>query len=218
MITLKDFMEVVDYRITEGSDYQWHCFGSDAYRLDSWDGDQDGHTFSIVFDTRTQEVYQVEAFDYKRERAYRMVNPEFKDAFDAEHVARDVLDMAWERDDGTPVKYVDLDVVEDFMEKAYAISNDQEYDTRVQIQVEFTDEDLLKYMKIAHEQDITFNQLVEIALQEAIDQHNMLNDWPREEYDFSLGRRGSVIQSPPDSFTQEEARETVRKVRSKSKK
>jgi hypothetical protein len=33
-------------------------------------------------------------------------------------------------------------------------------------------------MKIAHDRDITFNELVEIALREAIDQHRMLNDIP----------------------------------------
>jgi hypothetical protein len=37
-------MEVTDYRITEGSTYQWHCYGNNAYALDSWNGDQDGHT------------------------------------------------------------------------------------------------------------------------------------------------------------------------------
>lgn len=163
-------METCGYRITEGSTYDWDCFGHNAYRLDSWNGDQEGHTISIVFDTQTQVVYEVEAFDYKRERAYRMINPEFKDAFDSEHRYRDVLDMAWERDDGTPVKYVDIDVIEDFMEKAHAICNDQEYDTRVQIQVEFSDEELLHYMKAAHDRDITFNQLVEEALKAAIEQ------------------------------------------------
>ena len=33
-------------------------------------------------------------------------------------------------------------------------------------------------MQLAHERDITFNQLVEIALKEAIDAHDMLNDIP----------------------------------------
>jgi hypothetical protein len=47
MITLKEWMEVVDYRITEGSGYSWQCFGANAYCLDSWDGDQDGHSLSI---------------------------------------------------------------------------------------------------------------------------------------------------------------------------
>ena len=177
MITLKQWMEICNYRITEGSDYGWRCFGHNAYRLDSWNGDQEGHTISIVFDTKTQVVYEVEAFDYKRERAYRMINPEFKAAFDAEVEDRNVLDMAWEKDDGTPLKYIDIDVEEDFLEKAYAICNDQEYDTRVQVQVEFTDEELLKYMKFAHERDITFNQLVEEAIKAAIDQAKLLKDW-----------------------------------------
>jgi hypothetical protein len=39
----------------------------------------------------------------------------------------------------------------------------------VQVQVDFSDEDLLQYMKIAHERDITFNQLVEDALRQAIE-------------------------------------------------
>lgn len=222
MITLKQFMETCGYRITEGSDYGWQCFGYDAYRLDSWNGDQDGHTLSIVFDTKTQTVYQVEAFDYKRERAYRMTNPDFKSAFDAEFENRDILDMAWEKDDGSPVKYIDLEVDQDFLDKAHAICNDQEYDTRVQISVDLDDDTLFQMMKLAHERDITFNQLVEIALQEAIDYHRMLNDIDmREEYDFSKGRRGPVIQDPPvppDSFTQEEAREAVRKAHGKMKK
>ena len=216
MITLKDFMEAVDYRITEGSDFQWACFGPTAYRLDSWNGEQDGHTVSIVFDTRTQEVYQAEAFDYSNERAYRMTNPKYLDLFNEECEHRDVLDLAWERDDGTPVSYVDLDVVDDFVEKVRAIVAGEEYDTRVQVPVEFSDEELLTYMKMAHDRDMTFNEFVEMALQAAIDEMKM-----RDEYDFSQGRRGPVIQSPPfpaDNFTQEEAREAVRKVKGKKKK
>ena len=52
MITLKEWMEIVDYRITEGSGYQWQCYGPNAYCLDSWNGEQDGHSLSIIFDTK----------------------------------------------------------------------------------------------------------------------------------------------------------------------
>ena len=173
MITLKQWMEVCDYRITEGSDYGWQCFGHNAYCLDSWNGDQEGHTISIVFDTHTQTVYQAMAYDYSRNRAYRMTNPEFKAAFDAECVDREILDMAWEDEEGNPIKYVDLDVEEDFLEKAHAICNDQEYDTRVQVPIDFTDAELLTYMKMAHDRDMTFNQFVEEALKAAIEQHKL---------------------------------------------
>ena len=54
MITLKEWMEIVNYRITEGSDFTWSCYGDNAYCLDSWDGDQNGSSFTIIFDTKTQ--------------------------------------------------------------------------------------------------------------------------------------------------------------------
>ena len=44
-------------------------------------------------------------------------------------------------------------------------------DGRAEIQVDFTDEELLKYMKRAHELDITFNQFVEQVLQQFIDEN-----------------------------------------------
>jgi len=197
MITLKDFMEITNYRITEGSDYGWQCFGHSSYRLDSWNGDQNGHTVSIVFDTKTQEVYQIEAFDYSNERAYRMTNPDYKSEFDLECQDRDVSDVAWERDDGTSVDYVDLDVEEDFIEKASAIVNGEEYDTRVKVPVDFTDEELLTYMKMAHERDMTFNAFVEMALRAAIDEIKLREELDniRPEYDFSQGEKGPVNQS-----------------------
>jgi hypothetical protein len=37
------------------------------------------------------------------------------------------------------------------------------------IELDFSDEELLQYMKLAHEQDITFNKLVENALRAAIE-------------------------------------------------
>jgi len=165
MITLKDFMETVDYRITEGGDYGWNCYGYDAYMLDSWNGDQDGHSFTIIFDTKTQTVYEVQAHDYVRQRAYRLINPEFKSAHDLEAGQRDVnLNEAWD-----DVDYVDLETDEDFLEKAQAIAANEDYDTRVQVPVDFTDDELLTYMTMAHERDMTFNAFVEMALKSAID-------------------------------------------------
>lgn len=197
MITLKQFMETVDYRITEGSDYGWQCFGSNAYCLDSWNGDHKGHTVSIIFDNKDQTVYQVMAYDYANDRAYRMTNPNFKADFDAECQERDVLDIAWEDDEGNPIKYVDLEVEEDFLEKATNIAMGIDYDQRVQVPVEFSDEELLTYMKMAHDRDMTFNAFVEMALRAAIDEIKLREelDNMRPEYDFSEGERGHYEES-----------------------
>jgi hypothetical protein len=168
MITVKEFMEIIDYKITEGSQYMWQCYGSDAYRLDSWNGNHDGHSISIVFDTKTQEVYEVSAYDYRNNRAYRLINSDYKSAHEDEASGRGVdINQAWDE-----VNYVDLDVDDDFIQKALAIVAEEDYDTRVSVPVDFTDQELLTYMKMAHDRDMTFNAFVEMALRAAIDEYN----------------------------------------------
>lgn len=165
MITLKDFFEVVDYRITEGSDYGWDCYGYSAYCLDSWNGDQDGHSLSVIFDTKTQVVYEVQAHDYANNRAYRIINPEFKAAHSIEAQSRSVAENeAWD-----DLSYVDLETDEDFLEKARAIVAGEYYDTRVDVPLTLEKEQMYDLMVLAHEADMTLNEFVEKVLREQID-------------------------------------------------
>lgn len=167
MINLKDWFEAVNYRITEGAKYTWNCYGPDAYVLDSWNGEQDGHSFSVVFDTVTQEVYEVQAHDYERNRAYRFFNNDSEVQYLDECKLHDIDgNEAW---DG--VNYTTLEVVEDWLDKAHAIASGIDYDTRVQVPIDFSDEELLRYMKMAHDMDLTFNQFVEQAIRMAIENH-----------------------------------------------
>lgn len=164
MITLKEWMEVVDYRITEGSNYLWDCYGPDSYSLDSWNGVHDGHSFSIIFDTKTQEVYEVQSHDYKNNRAYRLCNPKTYLGMEIEAGNRGVNKKeAWEN-----VDYVDLESDDDWIQKALAIAAGEDYDTRVTIPLELDDVDLLTLMKMAHARDLTFNEFVEDVLREQL--------------------------------------------------
>jgi hypothetical protein len=166
MITMKEWMELVDYKITEGGDYGWQCYGPNAYALDSWNGvhGKGGYSFSIVFSTKTQKVYEVSVCDYTNDRAYRMINPSKVEKHSKESTDRGVnLNEAWD-----DVDYIDLEVDDDFIQKCLAIKAGEDYDTKVSIPIDFTDEELLTYMKLAHERDVTFNQLVEDALRDAI--------------------------------------------------
>ena len=185
MITMKEWMELVDYKITEGGEYGWQCYGPNSYSLDSWNGvhGKGGYSFSIVFSTKTQKVYEVSMCDYTNDRAYRMINPKNVEKHRKESDTKSVLaNQAWD-----DVNYIDLDVVDDFIQKALAIRAGEDYDTRVSVPVDFTDEELLTYMKIAHERDITFNQLVEQALREAIANHlPEFNTWPFDEEEESI--------------------------------
>jgi len=166
MLSMKEWMELVNYQITEGGEYGWQCFGPNSYQLSSWNGihGRGGWSANIVFSTKSQKVYCVEVCDYTNDRAYRMINPDYVKKYDKESKDRGVeAHAAWD-----DVDYVDLDVDDDFMQKFLAIREGKEYDTRVQVEVDFSDEELLKYMQMAHEQDMTFNEFVEQALRHAI--------------------------------------------------
>lgn len=171
MITMQQFFETVNYRITEGSEYTWPCYGPNAYQLSAWNGVHEcgGWSAEIVFSTKSQKVYQVEVCDYTNNRAYRLINPKYKDEYDAEVNSREIHDTAWD-----DVEFIDLDVELDFLEKLNAIVTGVVYDTRTQIQIDFTDAELMQYMKLAHAQDITLNQFIEQTLQTAIE-YNALN-------------------------------------------
>ena len=117
-----------------------------------------------MFSTKTQKVYEVTMCDYTNNRAYRMIaeNKQKKHRKEANELGVN-LNQAWD-----DVDYIDLDVDDDFFQKALAIRAGESYDTRVQVPVDFSDEDLLQYMKLAHERDMTFNEFVEEALRYAL--------------------------------------------------
>ena len=170
MITMKEWMELVDYRITEGGDYGWQCYGPNAYCLDSWNGvhGKGGYSFSITFSTKTQKVYEVTVCDYTNDRAYRMINPSKVAKHRKEAESRDMdLNQAW---DG--VDYVDLEVVDDFIQKCLAIKAGEDYSTDVSIPIDLPDEVLMFAFKQAHEKNMTFNDFVNQALRDFIDKVN----------------------------------------------
>jgi len=98
---------------------------------------------------------------------------------DEAHNPGDVIDWAARYDDEL-VKYTEL-VVRECISRCDDLNSQQyiaeHFEVNIQglspakketIDLEFSDEELLKYMKMAHELDITFNQLVERALKEVI--------------------------------------------------
>ena len=167
MITMKEWMELVDYKITEGGDYGWMCYGPNAYTLDSWNGvhGKGGHSFSIVFSTKSQKVYEVSVCDYTNDRAYRMINPKYIEKHRKEALDRDVnLNEAWDC-----IDYLDLDVVDDFIQKCLAIKAGENYDTRVSVPLDLPDDQMFDLMVKAHEADMTLNAYVEMILKKVIE-------------------------------------------------
>lgn len=169
MITMEQWMNLVEFRITEGSEFTWNCFGANAYSLSSWDGDIDGSSFNIVFDSKTQEVYCVESCDYRNNRAYRIINSNYIKQYKAEVKDRESEDFAWDA-----VKWTDLEVDEDWLEKSKAIYDGVEYDTDILIPLDLPEKDLLFLFQQAHKAKMTFNDYVSKVLREAFNNDDFI--------------------------------------------
>jgi predicted HTH domain antitoxin len=166
MITIKSFMEAIQYKVTEGSEYLWKCFGKNAYNLEHWNGknDEGGVSVSIIFDTDTHVVYEMQAWDYSTHRSYRWIHPDYLERVKDECMNRGI-DFENSLDDK---KFIDLDVAEDILEKAGAMVAGRPYDTRIIVQVDLTEAEEVLIMKLAHEADMSLNKFVEHILQQQI--------------------------------------------------
>jgi hypothetical protein len=165
--------EAMNHQITGGSEYQWQCF-PDARFLDY---ESDYAQVSILYSTVDQTVYQADTsikrdMWSKDEKPYRWTNPLFKDAYLNEAKERNIdPDQAWD-----DVKWVELEVAEDFLEKAQAMFNGDEWDSRIQVPLDLDNDLLLQLAMEAHKRDITLNKMVEIVLQQAIDTHKGISN------------------------------------------
>jgi len=156
-ITIKDFMECVDYEITGGQKYLWKCFGYNVRFLDS--ENMETCSLSILFDTENQMVYQLSAWDYDTDTELIWIHPEYRGAYKAE-----CLDKAVSREH--IINYIDR--ADDILYYATKIFSGEHYEIASEdvleeymdiITVNIPADDLLYLCMMAHERDITLNQL-----------------------------------------------------------
>ena len=160
---LQEFIESIGYKITGGDEFLWKCYGPNARSLDCENWEQ--YSISCIYDTETQEVYEMSACDYVNERAYKYLNPEYAEDYKAHALELGFLgDNAWD-----DVEYTELDVTSDMYEKIEGIMSGEDYDTRVTIPLDMSDKDALKLMTMAHEADMTFNKYMEQLIRNKLD-------------------------------------------------
>jgi hypothetical protein len=132
MIDLAEFFEFVGGQIHCGGPEP--AYGPNAFGVTSQTND---YKISAVFDTKTQLVLALSAYDSINDRTY-----------------------IYGESDLNATNYIVLEVYEDWLEKATAIRDGQDYDTRVQIPIDLDDTTLLQLFKLAHQEDVTFNEYV----------------------------------------------------------
>jgi len=157
---LQEFIESIGFKITGGDEFLWRCYGPNARTIDCEDLEK--YSITCVYDTQTQEVYEINACDYVKERAYKYINPEYLEAYKAQAQAYGVSDdIAWDS-----VEYTHLDVTHDMYEKIEGIMSGEDYDDRVIVPLDLSDKDMLKLMIMAHEADMTFNEYIQQFLEQ----------------------------------------------------
>lgn len=156
--------EALDHKISGGSEYGWTCWPNARWL----DYESDYAHASVVFNAQTQEVYTAEVNDKENKyRPYRWLNPIYKEDMYREARKRRIeANRAWDN-----VMWTDLEVQEDWLDKARAIMRGEEFDERIEVPLDLDDETLMRLFMMAHERDITLNQMVEIALEEVIARH-----------------------------------------------
>jgi hypothetical protein len=160
---IKEINEILDHKIFEGSEYCWSCYPNGRFL----DYTSDHAQVSVVFSTENQRVYQAEIWPSEDSQLpiYRWIDPEFFPAYKAECAARGTdFNIALDT-----IRYVDLEVPADFLEKARAIFNGKTFDPRIQVQLDLEDEVLLQLAMEAHKRDITINQMVDQILRTAME-------------------------------------------------
>lgn len=169
---IEDFLKAIHYKISEGTKFQWECFGKNA-RIIDYGGEDPRYDISCTFDYITGEVFILDFYDYDREVEYRFINPNYRDAYDSEAKLRGI-DPNDEHTD-TDIKTIDIDLESDIMEKIKNAVEGREYDSRVTIEIDLPEDVLFSLMKMAHKKDITLNQLFEEILREAIAEEEKLS-------------------------------------------
>jgi hypothetical protein len=163
MITLEDWFKLINYRITEGYDYYYPPLGNSLLSLHSSDPDFTKYTISVIINTKDSSVSSVEACDYMNRRAYRLISPDYRKAVSI-HAKNDPHhNVAWD-----DVDYIDLELDEDWLKKADSIIKGVDYDNRIDLLLDLPDDTLMELFKLAHAEDITFNQLIENILKELL--------------------------------------------------
>ena len=171
---IKDINEAFNHRIVSGSEYCWSCYGPDARYLDY---ESEFAHASVIFDSTNQTVFEAtvnakEDGDDNLPRPYRWFKPETKNAYVVEAAAKGIdMQNAWDN-----VNWIDLEVAEDWLEKAKAIFENKPFDRRIEVPLDIEDDVMLHLALEAHKRDITLNKMVEILLQNAIDAHRNVNE------------------------------------------
>lgn len=158
---IKEILDTIGYRFSAGSNYLWGCYGEHATYLDfkTVSGKPVG---SVVYDSETAEVYEASVEVPGRALAYRWMDTFAREDHEIEAKRKNIdPNNAWD-----DVSYTDIDVIDDFLEKLSAIINEEEFDERIIVPIEVSEQEEMQLYRLAHAADMTVNDYVNKILRD----------------------------------------------------
>ena len=168
---LHNYLNAIKNNITNIDTYNWDCYGYNVKSFDSYI--QGKYECNAVVALPGGELRELTFYDFVKSKAYRWTDPDYKDAHNSEAVSLGVNpNEAWD-----DVTYCEVEIAEDILEKMTAVNEGRDYDPRITIPVDMTNEEFIQIAKAAHALDITINEFVHRALVEALEHREQWKDW-----------------------------------------
>jgi len=173
MVSFENWCKAVNFSFVSGGEYGWKSYGNDCQFLDASTKFGESSVVYRLGEDKLPIVCEAMVCHTNGDKVYRIIHPEYREALTAEAAERGVDDgIAWTNSEG-PVRYIDLEDESDFLEKLTAILAGEEYDSRVKIEIDLEPETTFALMKLAHERDITFNELINDVLFQFINEREL---------------------------------------------
>ena len=161
MFTFKNFLDIVETNCTvERFPTDLQCYGPHTSIYSAY-VKNDYECCAAVNDLGIREL---NLYDYKNKRNYRWTVPEVEPLRNAEFLLAGIDPDICDGDQ----EFIDLIMIEDMIEKITAINAGEEYDTRITIPLELTDEEFILIARAAHELDVTINEFMVQAVREQL--------------------------------------------------
>jgi len=161
MFTFKNFLNIVETNCSvERFPTDLQCYGPHTSIYSAY-VTNDYECCAAVNDRGIREL---NLYDYKNKRNYRWTVPEVEPLRNAEFLLAGIDPDICDGDQ----EFIDLIMIEDMIEKITAINAGEEYDTRITIPLELTDEEFILIARAAHELDITINEFMVQAVREQL--------------------------------------------------
>lgn len=159
---MEAYIRAIEFKITDGDNFLWKCFGPNARFLESLDGD---FHVSAVFDTVTRRIYEASiSSTYSGDIGYRWIDMDYIEAYKEEAASRNV-DWMQLCDDK---RWAMTDDFDDIIDKITKITRGEEYDPRVILYLELDDDVKEMVENAATLLGISIEEFVERALKETI--------------------------------------------------